>query len=340
MDSFHFQYPHFLWLLGLLPVLAWWWLRGRPRAAVTFPGFGLLDSLPSTNLRWPEILSLCLRLAAIGLLILGLARPRWPDLRTRIPAESRAIQMVLDVSGSMNESDFRRQGQTVTRLQAAKDAFKAFVQGQGQELEGRKNDLIGLVTFAARVEDACPPTLSHYAVLQLLDEAKPIATPPDSSTNIGDAMVEGLELLREAKPKTKVMIVLSDGEHNVPANVVPNALKPRQAARLAEALGIRVHTIFVGPGGPPSSAEGPPTKDNSEEGRKALEDVAAITRGLAFRADDTETLAKVWQQIDSTERTRVESFQYYRYHEGYPWVGLGSVVFMLAYFWLEGRRLP
>jgi Ca-activated chloride channel family protein len=126
------------------------------------------------------------------------------------------------------------------------------------------------------------------------------------------------------------MILLSDGEHNVPATLVADALKPRQAARLAEALGIRVHTVFVGPEHV--------SPGGSKEGEQALQDVAAMTGGRSFRASDAEALLDVCREIDHEERTRVESFQYYRYYEAYPWAGLGCIVIMLACFAFEGTR--
>jgi Ca-activated chloride channel family protein len=331
-----FAHPGYLWLLVLLPPLALWWLRGRRRAAVRHPASAeLRQALPRRG-RWVEALSLGLRLGAAGLLIVGLARPRWPDLETRIPARSTAIQMVLDVSGSMAEQDFTLAGQKVSRLHAARHAFRRFVQGDEGRLPGRFDDLIGLVTFAARSEDVCPPTLSHSVVLRMLDEATPVGTPPDSSTNIGDAMIEGLHLLQQAQPKNKLMIVLSDGEHNVPETVVAGAQTPRQAAQLARALDVRVYTVFVGPTVSPAADR--TAAESAELGKKSLQEVAQLTGGRFFHAQDAEGLLDVCREIDRLERTRVESFQYYRYHEAYPWVGLACLVLFLGCLALEGRR--
>jgi Ca-activated chloride channel family protein len=241
--------------------------------------------------------------------------------------------MVLDVSGSMAEKDFTLDGQKISRLDAARQAFRLFILGDGAELQGRGDDLVGLITFAARQENACPPTLTHGAVLKMLDDAQPIGVPPDSATNIGDAMALAVQLLEHARPEQKIMIVLSDGEHNVPPDVIPNALKPRQAARLAQAFGIRVYAIYAGP----------ETSSSASEGEQALRDAAEMTGGQAFRAADTAALLDVCRQIDRLEKTRIESFQYFRYYEAYPWVGLTCVVFLMNLLLLEGtrwRRLP
>jgi Ca-activated chloride channel family protein len=319
----HFAWPHVLWLLLLLPLLTAWWLwRGRLRA-LPYPATGLLQQLPHGKARLFEALGFALRLTVIGLLIIALARPRWPDERTRIPTRSTGLLVVLDISGSMAEKDFALDGERITRLDAAKRAFRQIL----QEGRRRADDQVGLIVFAARAEEVCPPTLSHSVVLRMLDEAKPVGLPPDSSTNIGDALAEAVALLRNARPQEKAVILLSDGEHNVPDTVVPNALKPRQAAGIAAGLGVRVHTIFVGP----ASASAP-------EGEQALQDVAGMTGARAFRAQDAEALAAVCREIDELERTRVESFQYYRYHEAYPWVGLLCFVLWLSAVALEGSR--
>ncbi len=342
----HLVHPHVLWLLLVLPLLAYWWRRRRRRASVPFSDLRLLEGVPTGQGRWAEWVGLGVRLAVAGLLIVALARPRWPDETTRIPARSLAVIMVLDVSGSMAEayrwgeepphprplSPKGERGErppgSATRLDAAKRAFRLFVTG-GEGLAGRPDDLIGLVTFAARSENICPPTLSHSAVLRMLEEAAPIGRAPDSDTNIGDALAEGLDLLRRAQPETKLMILLSDGEHNVRPEVVPNALKPQQAAQLAAGLGIRVHTVYVGPGG---------ETDKPTEGERALREVATVTGGRAFQAGDAQALVEVCDQIDQLERTRVESFQYYRYFEVFPWVGLACLVLLLGLRTLETTR--
>jgi Ca-activated chloride channel family protein len=256
--------------------------------------------------------------------MVALARPRWPDEQTRIPTRSTAIMLVLDVSGSMAEKDYMLHGQTVSRLEAAKHAFREFFKERGDEAA---EDQVGLLTFAARAETVCPPTLSHAVVLQLLEQAQPVGLPPESSTNIGDALAEAIGLLQRARPQEKTLVLLSDGEHNVPSNVVVGALKPRQAAQVAAGLGIRVHTILTGP-----------ETEATAEARSALQDVASMTSGRSFRAANADAIQDVCTELDQLERTRIESYRYYRYHEGYPWVGLACLVFSFAALLLEGTR--
>ena len=163
----------------------------------------------------------------------------------RLPVEGIAIVMALDVSGSMGERDVSWHGERITRLDAAKRAFRLFVEGgdaAGTHLPGRGGDLIGLVAFAVHPEDTCPLTLSHDALLQLMAAEEP-HTLPDTATNIGDALAWSLTKLAAAGDRRKVLILLSDGEHNVP---LP-ALTPRQAGQLAANLGVPVYTIDAGP---------------------------------------------------------------------------------------------
>lgn len=328
----HFAHPDFLWLLLLLPPLGWWWLRRR-RAAVRHPAASGLGKLPQGRARWIKWLSLGLRLAIVGLLIIGLARLRWPDEQTRIPAQSVAIQMVLDVSGSMAEKDYALGSEKISRLEAARQAFRQFLLGDGGVMAGRGDDLVGLITFAARQESACPPTLTHSAILKMLDEAQPVGVPPDAATNIGDALILAIQYLEHARPEQKVIILLSDGEHNVPPEVVADAQKPRQAAAIAKARGMRMYAIYAGP----------ETSATPSDGEQSLRDAAEMTGGQAFRAANANALLNVCRQIDALEKTRIESFQYFRYHEAYPWLGSICIVLLMNLLLLEGtrwRRLP
>jgi Ca-activated chloride channel family protein len=287
-----------------------------------------------------------LRGLVLLLLIVALAGPRWPDLRTRLPAEGIAITLVVDVSGSMAERDYQWHEERLSRLEAAKRALRLFVAGgegpNGEQLEGRPEDLIGLVAFATRPESVCPLTLSHSALLRLLDDEQPRAGPDEAQTNIGDALAWGLYRLQSAGPRRRVLILLSDGEHNVP----PPALKPRQAAHLAAHLGVPIHTIDAGGDAEQgeTTAEGSaPSAADRISGERALQAVAKLSGGQYFRAHDTQGLLAVCRRIDRLERAAIQSFQYRRYYEGYPWAGLASFVFLVLLYlleWTVWRRLP
>jgi Ca-activated chloride channel family protein len=258
--------------------------------------------------------------------------------------------ILADVSGSMAEPDFEWQDERISRLEAVKRVFGLFVAGGqgpgGETLQGRPDDLIGLVTFATRPQTVCPLTLSHSVLLRMLHCEEPRRGPTESQTNIGDAIAWGLLRLESAGPRRKVMLLLSDGEQNVP----PPAWKPRQGAQVA--AGLRIPIYVLDAGGP---VERPPLPSPSDErepdppqhegarstpeqrvtGEQTLQAVAAITGGRYFRAVDAPALVAVCQEIDRLERQEIQSFQYRRYYEGYPWFGLASLVLLAGAMVLE-----
>jgi Ca-activated chloride channel family protein len=333
-----FAHPWLLLLLPLAPAAAWGWLRRR-RSALRFAHVNMVSGMPPGRSRRARIGGALLRAAGVAALIIALAGPRWPDPGTRLPAEGIAVVMVLDVSGSMAERDFLWAGEPITRLDAAKRAFRLFVAGgdtAGTQLPGRGGDQIGLVAFANLPDDTCPLTLSHDVLLDLLAAEEPRGL-PDTGTNIGDAIAWGLTKLDAAGERRKVLVLLSDGEHNVPAP----ALTPRQAAQLAANRGVPVYAIDAGP---------PPTADASTDeaqaratGQRALQSVAALTGGKAFAAHDAAGLVGAVAEIDRLERRTVESFQYRRYTEGYPWLACVALACFGAALGLERtvwRRIP
>lgn len=322
-----FAHPWCLLLVLVLPVVGWVWIR-RDRPALLFSDTRLLAGSPPGRARWVPWCGLGLRLLTLGLLVIALAGPRWPDLRTRVRTEGIAIMMVVDVSGSMAERDFVGEGTSLSRLEAVKRVFCNFLQG-GEGLPGRPTDLVGLVTFAARPESVCPLTLSHDVLMQMLEEQQPRALPTESQTNIGDALAWGLHRLEAAEAGRKVILLLSDGDHNVP----PPALKPRQAAQLAASLKVPIYTIDANP----EPAEG------RVNGEQTLRTIAQLTGGQYFQAGDLASLLDVCRRFDRLEQQPIESFQYRRFHEGYPWFGLAAFATWVLLGFLEGtmaRRLP
>jgi Ca-activated chloride channel homolog len=247
--------------------------------------------------------------------------------------------------------DFIWEGQTLSRLEAVKKAFRLFVDGgEGPNqvyFEGRSSDLIGLVTFARWPKTSCPLTLSHSVLLRLMDAEKPRTIPTESETNIGDAIAWGLVRLEKAKTKRRVMILLSDGEHNVP----PPALTPRQAAQLAANQGVTIYTIDAGGiTGTPEGANAlsqPATKESAEKIRasaeKTMDSIAQITGGRHFNVQEADSLLHVCREIDRMERQEIQSFQYRRYFEAYPLSGLMAFAFLALVGLLEltaFRKVP
>src|SRR5437588_3039793 len=339
-------FAHLMVLLSLfsVPLLVWSWWRRR-RGALRFPGAAGLSALPAGRSRLARWGGGMLRAAGLTVLVLAVAGPHWPDEGTRLDTEGIAIAMLVDISGSMAEPDFEWDDHRVTRLEAVKRAFGLFVEGgQGAkdvQLEGRRADLVDLVAFATRPETVCPLTLSHAVLVQMLLAEQPRSLPTESQTNIGDAIAWGLHTLESAGQRRKVMVLLSDGEHNVP----PPALKPRQAAQLAAHSRVPIYAIDAGGDVPVREAGQEPrteTEDRSQ-GLRTLQAVAKISGGRYFRAQDSAALLAACREIDGLERREIKSFQYRRYYEGYPWFGLAALVFFVSVYMLEltmWRRTP
>src|SRR5690606_12672744 len=171
----------------------------------------------------------------------------------RIRTEGIAIEMCIDRSGSMQAVDFQIHGRSVNRLEAVKHVFRDFVGGDG-ELPGRPDDLIGLIAFGGFAEALCPQTLDHGALLQILDGVdfpKPIRDregrvineqllEEELQTALGDAVALAVDRLKDVPAKSRVIILLSDGENTA------GIIEPADAAKAAREFGIRIYSIGVG----------------------------------------------------------------------------------------------
>jgi Ca-activated chloride channel family protein len=330
-----FASPHVLWLVPLAAPLAWWWARRR-RPALRYPDLRLVTDLPAgraARARWGGAL---LRGAAFAGLVVAAAGPRTPDEQTRLPAEGISVVLVLDVSGSMTEKDaaWAAGEPGISRLDAAKRAFRLFVAGgdgpDGSRFEPREADAVGLVAFALVPQTVCPLTLNHSVLLRVADAQQP-ASGQDTGTNLGDAIAEGvIRLDRGGGDRPKVVVVLSDGEHNVSKQGDRNPLTPRQAAQLAANLGVKVYTIDAG--GTPAADAPQESADQRAAGQAALRAVAEMTGGRSFAASSGAELLAAYREIGALEKRPVLSFQYRRYFDHAPWAaGLAAALLALAH---------
>jgi Ca-activated chloride channel family protein len=332
----HFAQPGWLWLLCLMPLPL---LVERTRRAMAWPS---LDGFPPRyriGWAWLRPLPAVLRGLAIGSLAVALARPQNVGGTTRIAGQGVAIVVALDQSSSMNARDFptdRGTSQT-TRLDAAKQTFVRFVQG-------RPDDLIGLVVFANYPDLACPPTLDHAFLLEVVAAVRP-ARQPDDGTNIGDAIAWGLDALLIAPPAKKVLVLLTDG-NNEPG--VPQPLDPQEAASIAHGLGVTLHTIAIGqlaraPRGIDPDRQRPASADAEGPNLQLLEQLAKLTGGRSFSAANADALEEVFQTIDTLEKSPVRGQILTRYDEGYGyWAGAALLLLLLSWMLSQGRlrRLP
>ncbi len=314
------------WFLALLPLaLLPWWRHRRARGAVAHADLGdavRAGASLATRVRFVPPL---LRSLALGLVILSVARPVKADEQTRVRVEGIAIQMLVDRSGSMRALDFSLRGEQTDRLTAIKAVANEFIVGGGltSKLNGRPNDLLGLVTFARYADGICPLTLDHDHLVAALKQVQ-FAGQDEDGTAIGDAIAMGVERLKDVRVrgenandatvvKSRVMILLTDGENTA------GDIDPDESAKLAETFGIRVYTIGVGTNG-----YAPLPIDDPIAGRfiqkvpvtideDLLRRIASRTGGKYFRATDTASLSSIYEEIDRLERTETEARRYLEY---------------------------
>jgi Ca-activated chloride channel family protein len=316
-----FHSPWYFLLLLLLPLVAWRLFAKRRKPAVGFSSVSLAKRISPTLRQRMMWLPAGLTVGAIFFLILGLTRPREGREQTIADSEGIAIEMVVDRSGSMRAMDFKIDGQNVDRLTAIKNVGGKFVSG-GDELEGRFSDLVGLITFAGYADGLTPPTLDHTFLVGRLNETQIVTERSEDGTAIGDAIalaVEKLNVLddrQKEKVKSKVIILLTDGENTA------GELEPVEAAEIAQTIGIKIYTIGVGTRG-----QAPVPVQDPFTGRQTirmmpvnideatLERVAETTGGKYFRATDTDSLVKIYEEIDRLEKTKVEARHFVDYRE-------------------------
>ena len=317
-----FHLPWFFVLLLTIPWLAWrYWSRPAP-ASIQFSSLHIIRQLHPTlrqKLMW---LPFALLVLAIAITILANAQPREGRDQTMTSTEGIAMAIVCDRSGSMQAMDFKVDGKNVDRLTAIKNVVSKFVLGNALDLKGRVSDLIGLVTFAGYADGETPLTLDHRYLVAELQRTEIVDNRNEDGTAIGDALalaVEKLNALDSKHPqkvRSKIIILLTDGENNAGES------DPIQASELAETMGIKVYTIGVG-----TKGQAPVPVIDPFSGRRmiqwmpvnideeTLEKIASVTGGKYFRATDTDSLAKIYVEIDRLEKTEVETKQFTNYRE-------------------------
>ncbi len=311
-------YPWMLLLLLLIPALWYLWTRPAPRRALRFSSLDVIRAAGHGRSGRIRLVLPLLRTVALGCLVLAAARPQRADETSRVYAEGVAIQLVLDTSTSMEDTDLSPPGKRLTRLDVVKDVVGRFIHGDG-ELSGRPNDLIGLIRFAGYADSICPLTLDRLTLKAILDSVRMVTTREEDGTAIGDALALAVERLRNLERTTgsgerlrivsRVIILLTDGEDNA------GLLRPVQAGELAAHYGVKVYTIMAGTGA--LRAFGGRAIPEDADLRK----IAELSGGKHFRATDDDSLRHVYQEIDKLERTHVEEQRFARYRDlAGPWL--------------------
>lgn len=335
--------PEALWALAVVaPIAVWSRLRRRGRGAVRFSSSLLLDGVKPTwrqRLAWvPGVL----RVSALVLLVFGLARPQEGRGEVRVTADAVAIVFVVDRSYSMSEA-MPFGGERLSRIAVVKRVFREFVLGGSSGLEGRPNDLIGLVTFGAYAETAAPLVRNPGVLAELVDTIELIG--PDglwAGTAIGEGLALAVARLQRAEEqvealadegvndditiKSKVVVLLTDGEEN------RGSISALQAANLASEAGVTVHSIGIG---------SPRARFGFDP--RTLAAIAERTGGIFRTAGDADALRAVSREIDALEKTEVESVRHTAYEERFaPFAaaGLGLLGLELVLVWSVLRVRP
>lgn len=329
-----FASPWFLLLLLALPLLAWWRRRRTGRAAFLYSSVSLVKGITGLTRSPAQVVLSRLRWGCLALLIIGLARPQQGGGQTEVRASGVDIVVALDLSTSMASEDFQLAGERVNRLDVAKQVLREFILK-------RVNDRIGLVAFARNAYVVAPPTLDHDFLLAHVDRLTLGAV--EDGTAIGSGLMAALNRLRDLPSKSRIVILMTDGQNN--AGKVP----PLTAAEAAQALGVKVYTIGVGTRGqapfPVTDAFGRRRYrlvevDIDEE---TLRQIAGRTGGAYFRADSASTLREIYAHIDRLERTEAAVKKYQFYAERFPWVVWPAWTLLMLEIILGNtvwRRLP
>ncbi len=323
-----FVNPPVLWLLLAVPALGVWsWWRQRREGGLRYSDVGPVRVAPvswTVRLRWAPT---ALRMGALALGIVALARPQTQAVQKTQTAKGIDIMMVLDASSSMQAEDFQP-----TRFEAAREAAGTFV-------EGRVSDRVGLIAFAAKAYTQVPLTLDYSFLQRMLEEVEIGAV--EDGTAVGTALATAVNRLKDSNAESKVAILLTDGRNN------RGQIDPRTAAEVASAMGVRVYAIGVG-----SSGEGdrqteslPGERPDRSRGVDAemLQAVSTSTGGQYFSATNRDALENIYAEIDAMEAAPVDERIYTDRTEQYPWFlggALGLVLLEVVLSTTLFRRFP
>lgn len=292
-NNVEFANPGYLYFLIIIPLLGvWYWYRHiKDQADIQVSGTDGFSAYPKSLKQYLFFSLYVIRVAAIALLIIALARPQSTSSRKDVTIEGIDIVMALDVSGSMLAMDLHPD-----RLEAAKEVASEFI-------AGRPNDRFGLVIFSGETFTQCPLTTDHEVIRELFNDIK--SGMIEDGTAIGDGLATSVNRLKESKAVSKVIILLTDGINNM------GSLDPLSSADIAKLYGIRIYTIGVGTEGkapyPVQTPFGVQTQYvDVQIDEELLQQVANVTDGKYFRATSNEKLREIYGEIDKLEKSKID----------------------------------
>ncbi len=318
MSNITFQYPYLLFLLLVIPVIAFlrYYFDRKFHADIIYSDTAQFANARKTLRLRLRRLPDWLRYAALALIIIAIARPQTHFSRNESSVEGIDIVFALDVSTSMLAEDFKP-----NRLESAKEVTERFI-------TARKSDNMGIVVFAGEAYTKCPSTIDHDILLKLLSSVE--SGQIDDGTAIGDGLATAINRVKDAKSKSKVIILITDGVNNM------GAIDPLTAASIAKEYGIRVYTIGIGKMGyAPYPYQTPFGKQYQNVEVKIdealLQEVAKTTGGKYFRSTKNSSLQSIFEEIDSMEKSKIDV----SYYKEYTDVGQHLMLIALALLVLE-----
>ena len=328
-----FLSPYWFYLILLLPLVAFYQYRQRRKDAILFSDLSLFKGTKNT---WRQhflfIPPLCFYMGMIAFII-ALARPQTETVNQRQDREGIAIEMLIDISSSMDMS-IRYGDKEETRMEVAKKVVEEFVMGNGNTLKGRPDDLIGIITFARYADTVCPMTLSHEALVNIVRELTINDRPNEDGTAYGDAAALAAARLKDLETNdaeddvtSKIIVLLTDGENNCGMHL------PMQAAALAKEWGIRIYTISLQ--NPPEATVVKTDKGeflSSQErstSDKILSEMAETTGGIFRTAYDFDSLQAVYKKIDTLEKSKMKAVNFVDKEERFEVFALVGIFLLL-----------
>ena len=322
----------FYLLILIIPIIAYYIYREKTsKTAVRFSDVSGLKSIKPSFAVFARHILPVLRVTGFALLIVALARPQTGTSFEEVTTDGVDIMVALDISGSMAALDFKPQN----RLEVAKKCLLEFI-------DKRYNDRIGLVIFAGRAYTKCPLTLDYDLLRQFVSEIS-FESIDEDGTAIGTAIATAANRLKRSSGKSKVMILLTDGANN------RGEISPIASARACAQLGIKIYTIGIGKRGEvpfPVNVQNPFTgrvttqiqmmpSDLDEE---TLKQIADITGGRFFRAENTDELSRIYEDIDELEKSSVESKVFTNWNEKfYPYLIFGFILLCFEFILRQTR---
>jgi Ca-activated chloride channel family protein len=335
--SFRFEQPWFLLLLALFPLLWSVGKRLQKPPVIRFAAARIFAQARTFQSSWTKAIRNALYYVGCACLIVGLARPQFGVSTSRVRTSGIDIMLLLDVSLSMLSEDFSIGSQRASRLEVVKEVTEKFI-------SGRPDDRIGVIAFSGRAYLVSPLTLDHKWLIENLsrlnirrvgDQTALGPSLVEDGTAIGSALTTGANRLRDRRAKSRIIVLLTDGDNN--AGKIP----PLTAAEAAAAIGIKIYTIGAGTNGlvPFPHSDGFGNTYYSQEYMPFKEDtcreIARIGGGVFFRAIDTKTLTEIFSQIDQFEKTDLEVQKYQNYQDIFGWLLGAGLCFLGATFVLR-----